>query len=105
MARRSGITRESAAGECHRDSFVDVMTNSMQYIAGMAMTTKLLSEQPSAHLESLIIDPALRKRGMCNALMQQVEETVHIRRANSNANAPHLQKLPERVQTKPKSQF
>ncbi|MFL3647217.1 MAG: GNAT family N-acetyltransferase [Cellvibrionales bacterium] len=68
------------------DSFVDVITDSNRGIVGMAMVTmrkELLSEHPSAHLEALIIDPALRGRGIGSALMQHVETTARSRGAQS----------------------
>ena len=48
------------------DSFANVITDSDRGIVGMAMVTmrkELISQHPSAHLEALIVDPALRGLG------------------------------------------
>jgi len=68
------------------DSFIDVITDSDQGLIGMAMVTmrrELLSQHPSAHLEALIVDAALRGLGIGSALMQHVEATARSRGAQS----------------------
>ena len=68
------------------DSFANVITDSDRGIVGMAMVTmrkELISQHPSAHLEALIVDPALRGLGIGSALMQHIEATACSRGAQS----------------------
>lgn len=67
-------------------SFVDVITDKNRGVVGMAIVTmrkELLSQHPSAHLEALIVDHALRGLGIGSSLMQHVEATARARGAQS----------------------
>ena len=68
------------------NTFVDVLIAGDRQIVGLVMVTmckELLSEQPSAHLEALVVDPEMRGQGLGHKLMQHAEDRVRQRGAQS----------------------
>lgn len=70
--------KEILAGEIS-EAFLDVAVDSNDQIAGLIMVSmrkELLSHEPSAHLEAIIVNPGARGIGLGRRLMQHCETRV-----------------------------
>jgi len=81
-------------------SFIDVAADNGGTIAGLMMVSmreEMLSHDPSAHLEALVVDPRARGTGLGKRLMQHCEArvralgasslTLHVFQRNARARA------------------
>ena len=93
------IARAILAGQT-QSSFIDVAADNGGTIAGLIMVSmreEMLSHDPSAHLEALVVDPRARGTGLGKRLMQHCEArvralgasslTLHVFQRNARARA------------------
>ena len=60
-------------------TFADVAVDSGNQIAGLILVTmrdEILSHEPSAHLEAIVISPSARGQGLGRRLLQRAEDRV-----------------------------
>ena len=60
-------------------TFADVAINSSNEISGLILVTmraEMLSHQPSAHLEAIVVAPPARGQGLGRRLLQRTEDRV-----------------------------
>ena len=60
-------------------TFADVAVDSGNQIAGLILVTmrdEILSHEPSAHLEAIVVSPSARRQGLGRRLLQRAEDRV-----------------------------
>lgn len=60
-------------------TFADVAVDSGNHIAGLILVTmrdEILSHEPSAHLEAIVVSPSARGQGLGRRLLQRAEDRV-----------------------------
>lgn len=93
------MARAILAGQADA-SFIDVAADDNGNIAGLIMVSmreEMLSHDPSAHLEAIVVDPRARSTGLGKRLMQHCESrvrelgatslTLHVFQRNERARA------------------
>ena len=81
-----------------QSSFIDVAADNSGTIAGLIMVSmreEMLSHDPSAHLEAIVVDPPARGTGLGKRLMQHCE--VRVRELGATSLTLHVFQRNERA--------